>query len=609
MPGLYGAYLQDSNDLIALADRMVRSMDPGQRMETVRYVDAESSLMVGRVHLGIFPDEEQPVRDPRQEKMLLFHGELYNNSTGKSDAHLALEQYHLTGDRFAERLSGIFHAVLYDYRKRHILLTGDRFGLQPLYYAVIPNRGFVFSAEIKALLQVPGISKKVDYQSIADFLHFGQVLGSKTLFRDIRLLAPGSVLTYSIDNAQVHIGPYFSLSSLFNDKGVGPNGHISPKSAVEQLENAVQRRTGQHGQLGLSLSGGLDSRAILAGLGPAARGINTYTLGLPGCADERLAQRMAQVAGTKHEFIPLTQDYLQNFNAMATDMIRLSDGMHHPHESTEMLALRYFARAPFRILLRGHGGEIAKAALAYPVMARPEVERMTSGQEVKNYIFRITNLVSRDLDPADLFDKAYQELGSNGPKASLEESIGPVVDRLSPADVCIYYYVNEHIRRQVVASLDIFRTCIEIRLPYLDEQFLQSLLQLPVRFRYEGEIHHELVNQCMPELVKIPNSNTGAPMDAGPMRLFVTDKFNSLMKRLSIRGFRHYTEFQKWHRKNFSEISRKIIFGPTAVERKLYNMKYLAKVFETHLQGAKDYGHLLGTVAALELWFQLFVDE
>ena len=112
----------------------------------------------------------------------------------------------------------------------------------------------------------------------------------------------------------------------------------------------------------------------------------------------------------------------------------------------------------------------------------------------------------------------------------------------------------------------------------------------------------------MPDLIRIPNSNTGAPLDAGALRLFVSDKFSSLMKRLGVMGFRHYTEFQEWHRNAFRDSSQKIIFSEQTGERKLYDMDYLQFIFEWHTSGKKNYGHLLGTIVGLELWFRNFVD-
>ena len=74
------------------------------------------------------------------------------------------------------------------------------------------------------------------------------------------------------------------------------------------------------------------------------------------------------------------------------------------------------------------------------------------------------------------------------------------------------------------------------------------------------------------------------------------------------KGFRHYTEFQKWHREGFRKSSKDIIFSDQARQRDIYNVDYLEDVFEQHVTGAKDYGHLLGTMVGLELWFRRFVD-
>jgi len=497
--------------------------------------------------------------------------------------------------------------VIYNRRLDQIKLFSDKFGLQPLYYYVHPD-GLTFGGEVKTLLADPFLPKDPDYQSFSDFLHFGQILGQKTLFKNIRLLPPGSVFTLDLKGQKTTVSQYWQLDQQFAEKG-GYDPKATPKEVIPYLVEAIKVRNRYKNILGLSLSGGLDTRGILAGLGKEAEGIFSYTLGLTGCADQKLAESMARVARTKHEFVELDRKYLGNFEKMAQSMIHLSDGMYHPHESTEMLALEYFKRSPFRILLRGHGGEIAKAALAYPIMAMPQVHAFSRAQDIMNYIFDTTNLVIRDIVPEQLFTRTFSEVFREGPRQSLQDSCGRASKRLAPADLCIYYYINEHIRRQVVASLEIFRTQIEVRMPYIDEGFIHNLLKLPVKYRNTGEVHIELIKLCMPGLVKIPNSNTGAPLDASLARLWVTDKFNSLMKRLSISGFRHYTEYQKWHREEFREASQRILFSDRTASRNLYNMDVLKSIFEIHLSGKRNYGHLLGTTVGIELWFRNFIDK
>lgn len=589
-----------------LAEQMATAMNHGGNLRIDRVARDGEGLCMGRVSLGILNAVDQPLSNQAEDCHIVFHGELIKNYSSMSDPEYVLKRYCDLGDRFASELDGIFHFAIHDKRTQEIKLFSDKFGLQPLYYSVLSD-GIAFAGEVKALLKDERVDKTPDDQSFADFFHYGQVLGQKTLFKNIKLLGPGAVLTFSLEDCSASLRKYWDLGALFVEKGAY-HSTVAPDDVVSALVESIIACSANKSILGLSLSGGLDSRGILAGLGNNAAGLATYTLGLSGCADQGLAEMMVRVAKTDHEFIELGQGYIEGFENMAHRMILFSDGMYHPHESTEMLALEYFKKARFKILLRGHGGEIAKAALAYPVMATPDVCSATTGDEILTRIFHTTNLVIRDVDPGALFTDSFQQVMKQGPYQSLSESCGEVSERLAPADVCIYYYIVEHIRRQVVASLEIFRTQIEIRMPYVDASYIGKLLKLPVSERNEGEIHVKLVKRCMPELLKIPNSNTGAPLDAGLIRLFLMDKFNSLMKKLSVKGFRHYTEFQKWHRTGFKESSEKMIFSDETRSRGIYNMDHLRVVFDEHVSGQREYGHLLGTIVGLEQWFRCFVD-
>jgi asparagine synthase (glutamine-hydrolysing) len=550
---------------------------------------------------------DQPVKDSKGLCMILFHGELYNMSGSLNDPEYVLKKYNEEGNRCASDLNGIFHFIIYDTRSNTIKLFTDKFGLQPLYYSHTPD-GFFFGGEIKAILSVPSVSRKPDYKTFGDFFHFGHPLGQKTLFENIKQLGPGEILTFDMNRNRILAEKYWRLGDLFSE-----NGHYDPSITVENvaehLIHSIQSRSGNHDALGISLSGGLDSRGILAGLKDQAKGIRSYTLGLQGCSDQGLAKRISSVAGTRHEFLTLDDRYIENFEEMAAQMIYLSDGLYHPRESTEILALEYFKRCDFKILLRGHGGEIAKAALAHPVMVNQKVMSCSSSPEILDAIYHMANLVRRDIDFRQLFTQNYREVMEKGPEDSLNESCGEISQRITPADVCIYYYINEHIRRQVVSSLEIFKTQIETRMPYVDDAYIRQLLKLPVQYRFDGQIHFALIKKCMPQLIKIPNSNTGAPLDAGKMRLLITDKFHSIMKRLSIKGFRHYTEFNKWHREGFKNSIQKIIFSERTAGRGLYNMDYLKHLYNLHLSGQKNYGAFIGTVVGLEIWQRLFSDN
>lgn len=598
MPGIVGVLKKNSKKNSFSNKIFVNMLDrikPSNGAHSEVLENKELGFVFGLTYFKYFFEKKICYLKKYKDKDICFYGEVYNR-----DLDTLCEI-----DSWVQDADGIFVIIEIDYNKRLIKIATDKFGLLPIYFYA-SDEIFCFSTHIRPLLITPELKKRIDYSAIADFYHFGHVLGNKTLFEDIKLLSPSSILEYSIGRNNLNIKPYWDLLNLFS-KEQKYNKDLEAE-IVNEFKNSVEKRLNHLDALGISLSGGLDSRAILAAMGNKSKGVYSYTLGLKGCEDEKLAYKMAKSCETRHTFLEIKKQDLSNFTELARTLIFFSDGFYHPHESTEKVALDYLKRAPFKFLLRGHGGEIAKAALAYPVQCEPEVFRLSSFSKVVDYIFKKANLVvgeeelSRFLTPKTL--KSIKGCARD----SLEQEMMKCGDSILLPDILIYYYIDQWIRRQVVSSLSIFREYVVVRMPYIDEGFLRKLLILPIKYRFSGEIHFKIIKECNPNLIKIPNSNTGAPLDAGPIRLFFTDKFNSLMKKLSIPGFRHYTEFEKWHREFFKDSIQKILFDKKTLDRGLYEPKGLRDLFESHIQGKKDYARFLGTIVGLEIWFRTFID-
>ena len=460
---------------------------------------------------------------------------------------------------------------------------------------------------MKALLKVPGVAKSYNMRALADLFHFGFVLGNKTLFSEIHLLPPASLLHFDGQRGSCAVQSYWALDSLFTPRGTSA-GTLADQEIAAAFMTAVDRRYDVSEPIGISLSGGLDSRLILAALGERAQGMPSYTLGLQGCRDQVLTEKMARLVGTNHSFLELRAEDLGDFKSLAETLVSLSDGFYHPHEATEKKALEYFEKAPFRIVLRGHAGEVAKASLAYPLQVTSALDQMSSRQQVLGFILRSANLGIQGISPEKLFSPSMADLVKEGPAKTLEDTLSGLNVDLSPADTCLYCYIHEWVRRQVVASLAIFRTQTEIRLPFMDEDFLGTVLQLPLQKRYAGEVHKALVQIYKPELANIPDSNTGAPLTAGKMRLFFSDKINSVLKRISLPGYRHYTEYEDWQRNQFRASLENILFDPRTLDRGLYHPDALKTTFEEHVQGKRSCAKLLGTIAGIELYMRLCGD-
>src|SRR5439155_3652846 len=108
--------------------------------------------------------------------------------------------------------------ALWNIRERRLILAGDRFGVRPLYYAVLPGR-LLFASEIKALLADASVSRQGNLRGIAQFFTFGQLLGEDTLLEAVRLLPAAGLLAYDADSGHLTLDRYWRLSGRPANRG------------------------------------------------------------------------------------------------------------------------------------------------------------------------------------------------------------------------------------------------------------------------------------------------------------------------------------------------------------------------------------------------------
>ncbi|HVR72834.1 MAG TPA: asparagine synthase-related protein, partial [Planctomycetota bacterium] len=369
---------------------------------------------------------------------------------------------------------------------------------------------------------------------------------------------------------------------------------------TEVFSSAVARSSAGPHRFLLSLSGGLDSRAILSGMDCAKQPLSTYTLGVKGCADQVIAEKLSQITGTSHRFFELDQRYLSDFLPNLRRMVSLTDGMYLTHGLTEMLAFRFLEETDLSVLVRGHCGELAKASLAWPFHTDATVFAMRTREEFLPYFLRRVNYITPIISLRDLLTDSWFERVGHGARLSLEESLRDV--SLSPADCCSYIYLHEHHRRFTAASLELFRNVLEVRLPFADQEFLECLFQAPGVWRDGTDIHRGILQALNPALLKVRNSNTGAPGNAGPILEMVLDKFNSLFKRLNVRGYRHYHNFEAWMKRMLIEAVETVLLNRDSLAREMYREHVLRRLIDETRRGAADHAYLLQVLLILALW-------
>jgi asparagine synthase (glutamine-hydrolysing) len=610
VPGLLGIVGgPDHGDVRPDFAAVLRAMDRGGRLVSETRIEAQHRWALGRVHLGVL--QPAPQLECAGPVHVLFHGDLSNEAELGSSlerageprpsgtASLLAALYRRRGRTVARELRGAFCAAVLDEAAGELLLISDRFGSYPLYWFSTPER-FVFASELRGALRAhprPALNAR----AVADLLKFGFPLGDKTLAAGVDLLASGSTLAYRWRDQTVSVESYGSIQDSFRQSGIDRPQYVEnvQRAFARSMDRAV---SGSH-RYALSLSGGLDTRVMLSALDRLGRTVSTFTLGGRGCADEVIANELSRMARSRHRFVALDDQYLDDLLPTVRRMVSLTDGMYLSHGFTEMLALRGFEESDCSVLLRGHAGELAKASTAWPLHTDARIFGMTSTAEFVPYLFSRLNHVSNgEASHEVLTDRWVESLDGGGARHSLEESFAGV--SLAPPDLCSYVYLKEYHRRVTIPSLEIFRTVTEVRLPLADVDFVEAVLQGPAAWRDGTTIHQALIAANNPAYLRVRNPNTGAPAGAGPWQEFVLDKMNSLFRRLNVYGYRHYHSFDGWMRRALLQLADNVLLDADTLARGVFREPTVRRLVGEAHQGNKAHDDLLQALVIVELWQQ-----
>ena len=275
--------------LTTMLGRLVHRGPDGEGMHV------EPGLGLGMTRLAIIDLEggAQPMTNEDGSVWLVTNGEIYNfrelretlTARGRtfrtrSDTEVLLRAYEQFGDGCLEHLRGMFAFALWDRRRRRLLLARDRLGKKPLYYRH-RDGVLLFASEIKALLAHPSVGREIDPEALHHYLAFGHGPGDRSMFAEIASLPPGHLAV--ADEAGIEIAAYWSPPRRAAADRV-PAAE-APGLVRRSLAESVRLRLESDVPLGVFLSGGIDSSAIVASMRDVTGGrIATFTVGF-GAAD------------------------------------------------------------------------------------------------------------------------------------------------------------------------------------------------------------------------------------------------------------------------------------------------------------------------------------
>ena len=443
-----------------------------------------------------------------------FDGEFYSPSIpALSDSPVEVVASHLrtAGPAFLDAAHGSFACAVWDDSSLRLSLATDRYGMRPLYWTQLGD-GFAFASELGALAAVPGVSFERDDAGLAQFLSFGHYLGEWTLYKAIRLVPAWSWLTFDASARTVAITPYAT-------KRVTPEARSTDewKALVdEQMVASVSRACADGGQLGLSLSGGLDARTIL-GLAPEGTQLTCVSLGIPGSIDHRAASQLAASVGQPHHQLMLGGDFLGRFETLLREVVRLTDGL-YLDQGIVLTTLPTYRELGIQTLLRGHAGELMHMSKAYAFSIDDEALRLRSKAELVDWLWRHLSAYMIGSVDESVFTGGFARQMRQMARAALEQEASHW-DDVEPVPQRIWrMFVAQRLRRETAPSLQLFRNFVETRVPFLDPQLVDLLLAAPAALKIGDDLQAYSLQRHRPAFLDVVNANTGAPMGAGPLR-------------------------------------------------------------------------------------------
>jgi len=290
--------------------------------------DAGVALAMRRLSIIDLHSGHQPMSNEDETIWIVFNGEIYNSpelrswlearghrfATRNSDTEVLIHLYEEKGREMLHELNGMFAFVIYDQRRRELFAARDRMGIKPLYYWQGVGQ-FAFSSELKSLLVLPFIERQVDQQSLFHYMTLLYVPGDASIIKGVRRLSPGCSFIYDLERQQLELQQYWQ--PRFDKTETRSEGDWA-EILRRELRAAVKRWTLSDVPIACSLSGGIDSSAIVGLLAeleyPA---IKTYSLGFAGIDEQEWseldrARQVAEMWGTEHHEIILEPSDLLN---------------------------------------------------------------------------------------------------------------------------------------------------------------------------------------------------------------------------------------------------------------------------------------------------------
>ena len=552
---------------------------------------------------GSFGDG-MPLSNEKGDVVLVFAGEEFpepgsparlkarGHDLGSAEASYLVHLYE-EDPSFPAGLNGFFHGLLADRARGTVTLFNDRYGMQRLYYHESKD-AFYFAAEAKAILAICPELRTLDPASVGELVALDAILENRSLFRGISVL-PGASLWRFRDGAIQDRGAYFHPGEWEAQSVLDQDTYY--RQLREAFVQNLPRYFSGRQRVAMSLTGGLDTRAVMAWYRGLEGSLPCYTFGgtYRNCRDVLVARRVAQECKQPHQVLQVGADFLSRFPELAERTVYLSDGCADVSWSAPFYGCQRAREiAPVR-MTGNYGDQILRRYRAF----KPS----TPATDVFQPDF-MTHIVAAD--------ETYSRIAS-----------------MHPLSFCAFYQTAWH--HQILLSLE--QTQLTQRSPFLDNDIVRTNFRAPVSALENNNVRLRLIADGSPAMRQI-RTDVGvggrqeafASMIARRYQRFtfkaeyaydhgmpqwiarIDHAFALLHLERLFLGRHKYYHFRIWYRDGLSKYVQEMLLDPLTLSRPYLDRKSVESVVRSHVKGERNYTTEIHKLLSIELIHRMFLD-
>lgn len=583
-------------------------------------------LAMRRLSIIDLSSGRQPIQNEDGTVWIVFNGEIYNyrelratlSQRGhqfrtQSDTEVIVHLYEEYGDDLVHHLRGMFAFALWDKRRRRGLLVRDRLGIKPLFFAESGDT-LLFGSEIKAVLAADVVERDLDYQALDAFFTFTYIPAPLTIYRKVRKLEPGHLLTYESGRMQKRC--YWDVD--FADADRQADGRKWLERFDHAIEDAVRSHLVSDVPVGAFLSGGIDSSLVVALMSRHLHEpVQTFTMGFGGTRspllDERpLARMMAARYGCEFHEYTVQPD----FRKIVGDIV---DAFDEPFADDSVIPSYYicqFARQQVKVALSGLGGdELFAGYERYSGVLLSQYYARVMPDSFHRHL--VQPLIQRLPEPAHGGDRAnhakrfaaavlqspaqrYLGFVSTVPPAERRKLFGlgvskhidfQATDRIvtdlyercnAPDDLgrALYVDIKTYLPEDILALSDRLSMwhSLEVRVPLVDHHLVEQSARLPTRYKLDWRekkiLLKQLARRYLPaEIVGHRKQGFESPMAA-------------------------------WLRTDLADYARETLDRSRLGKVGLFDSGYVSSKLQEHLAGRQKNNKLLFSLIMFQEWYE-----